>query len=759
MKLPRFSRNNGSEPPAPDSSGGEQPIPGSKTDTFSGVPDTPGAFEQQPMGSTEPIQSLPFDGVPPPPPPTEAPPASYAPPSGEGAVKKSRFPRFLKQRKNTAAAPSESTNASGGDAPISTPLDSVPQSTHDVLPSVPPPPPPPEGDSVQPPVDPRAAEKEESRRKLRALEIRTGIAMNIQNSDDDGESTDDEARRKNNEEDDGHQGEDEGKPLEDAVVASVSDPPSVPALPTATQSTAFNSTANAFRHSSSQPSAPHFIDTSHIDGAPLPAPPPQHSPFPPFQGSSGNSIPSSTYQPPAPYQTSTPFFPSVSAHQQEVPPQPPHFSQPQNNAAEMAELFASRAFGTPSHSSPFPSQPTPLAPPPPPPPMSATGEFAHSQEDALMRRSNSTRRSAPIGWDSIVDSTPSRPVYGQPVHLSQTFSSPRDLDPALADKIKRGRELAMLAVQEEEKGNLGAAESGYIKALSLLIPASKELDIGSDLTKHVRKVQKNKIQREAAAMLDRCEELRRFIKANGPAVPDELPRLPGSLPKASKPSPPSRESKPKDGSKPKTGKGDRLLPPPPPPTDAGDDDLLSRIANRHKALPDTPGESSQPTATPKETSSDEEHISTKSFKTSDKSTGGFPKFPAPSEDPKLEREERPKYNLSDFNPGQTTQSTADDNDTRHRSLSSSFQNLSVTDDAPSTSNLSPRNVQDRDGSKAGGSVSDVCFLCRRQAHLRTKCNHTFCSNCGNQIVTVFGRCPVPDCNEEISLDDFDHILR
>lgn len=761
MKLPRFSRNSGGEAAPGDASGAPQPAPVPKTDAYAAVPNDAGAFDQQSVDPAQPVQPLPFDGVPPPPPPTAAaPPVPQAPPAGgEGTVKKPRFPRFLKSRKH-AAAPSESSNTSASDAHVPPPVDAALPPGLDA-----PPPLPEEGDSVPPPVDPRAAEREEVRRRRRLIEIGSGVSMGGPDSNsEDGESTDDDARRRNNEEEDVMGGEDEGKPLEDAVVASVSDPPHVPALPTATKSTAFNSAADAFRHASPHPSAPHFIDTSHIDGAPLPGPPPQHSLFPPFPSPSGNSMPSSTFQPPAPYQTSTTYFPPSSAPQGEAVP-PRHFEQPQlpqpsqNNAAEMAELFASRAFGAPAtHSSPFPAQPAPLAPPPPPPPMSASGDFLHSGEDALMKRSNSARRPAPVGWGSITGSTPSGPVYAHSLHTSQTFSS-TNIDPAVADKIKRGRELAMLAVQQEEKGNLGAAESGYIKALSLLVPASKELDIGSDLTKHVRKTQKAKIQREAAAMLDRCEELRRFIKANGPAVPDELPRLPGLLPKPAKPAPPPRESKPKDKGSAEAKKGGRPLPSPPPPAaDGGDDDLLSRIANRQKMLPDTTGETSRATAPSIETSfSDKQHEPTESSNSFKQSLGSSSQPSAPSEDPGLEKGQGLKDEY-DFKSKSMAHPSPDGNVTSHPSLSSSFRNLSLSG-APSISNKSPGNVQDGSGTREGGSVANVCFLCRRNAHLRTKCNHTFCSNCGNQVVSVFGSCPVPGCNELISLDDFDHILR
>lgn len=590
---------------------------------------------------------------------------------------------------------------------------------------------------------------------MRLIELRSGVSMRTPASD--GESTDDEARRRNDEQDSVHTGEDEGKPLEDAVVDSVVDPPPAPALPTATKSTpssAFNSAADAFRKGSSQSSAPHFIDTSHIDAAPLPGPPP-HSAFPPPYGSAPNPHLSTSFQASTTY-TVSPFFPNVPPQQQQsaLPPPPP-----QNHAAEMAEMFASRAFGNSVHSSPFPAQPAPLAPPPAPPPMSATGHPAHPGEDVFMKRSNSMRRPAPIGWGSIAESTPSQPVYGQPFHLSQSVPPPSNLDPAVVDKIARGRELAMLAVQQEEKGNLGAAEAGYIKALALLIPVSKELDIGSELTKNVRKTQKAKIQREASAMLDRCEELRKFIKANGPAVPSELPRIPGQLSKADKPLPPSRDSKPKDdGKRNNANKNSSVFPPPPPPmADAADDDLLSRIANRHKVLPEASGELLGPSAPPAEQKvrDEEQQSHAESSAETKERTGSSSKPPSSQHDVSVGKDS------VDWTAKATTGSAVQGDDAGQRDVSTSFANMSMLGDASASAgrNESPRNVQDGEDTREGGSIADVCFLCRRSADLRAKCNHTFCSNCGNQVVSVFGRCPVPGCNEEITLDDFDHILR
>lgn len=133
-----------------------------------------------------------------------------------------------------------------------------------------------------------------------------------------------------------------------------------------------------------------------------------------------------------------------------------------------------------------------------------------------------------VGWGDAYGAVHSQPGHG---NAMMSHGNPAaDIDYALAEKIRRGRELGRLAVAQEEQGNLGMAQSGYMKALELLVPATRELDAGSELTKNARINMKKKVQREAAAMLDRVEELKVFVKANGPAVPNEMPVIPAVVP-------------------------------------------------------------------------------------------------------------------------------------------------------------------------------------------------------------------------------------
>eukprot|EP00177_Eucheuma_denticulatum_P001597 GFKZ01002852.1.p1 GENE.GFKZ01002852.1~~GFKZ01002852.1.p1 ORF type:complete len:544 (-),score=84.51 GFKZ01002852.1:308-1939(-) len=133
----------------------------------------------------------------------------------------------------------------------------------------------------------------------------------------------------------------------------------------------------------------------------------------------------------------------------------------------------------------------------------------------------------PVGWGDSYGGISSQPVHGN----SMSHANPAaDIDYALSEKIRRGRELGKLAVAQEEQGNLGVAQSGYIKALELLVPARRELDVGSEATKNARMNMKKKVEREAAAMLDRVEELKMFLTAHGPAVPHEMPGIPDVVP-------------------------------------------------------------------------------------------------------------------------------------------------------------------------------------------------------------------------------------
>lgn len=165
-----------------------------------------------------------------------------------------------------------------------------------------------------------------------------------------------------------------------------------------------------------------------------------------------------------------------------------------------------------------------------------------------------------------------------------------DLDPNLAWRIGRGRDLGLRGVELEEAGNLGDAEAVYLEALSLMVPASRELDHGPDSTRQMRMRQKARVQREAAAMLDRCEEIKAFLKANAPDVPREMPVMPGTTSSTKRSVGPvgqrAQPNIPTDSSNTRSLQASSILPPPPPPALSGlEDVLVTRLENRRSVLP------------------------------------------------------------------------------------------------------------------------------------------------------------------------------
>lgn len=81
----------------------------------------------------------------------------------------------------------------------------------------------------------------------------------------------------------------------------------------------------------------------------------------------------------------------------------------------------------------------------------------------------------------------------------------------------------MLAVQQNQRGNMGAAEAIYIMASSLLIPASQDLEVRSELAQHMRMQLKAKMQREAAATLDRGDGTTQVFESERPRCDQLVP--------------------------------------------------------------------------------------------------------------------------------------------------------------------------------------------------------------------------------------------
>lgn len=694
MKFPRFSQNS-----AP--SGDPAPVPPPDVSSTAGSPpDIP----LDPNFTEHSVQPLPFNGVPPPPPPAapeEIPPL----PASEQSAKKGLFQRFRKATQKTPSAPPNLPNSIETSDAYGLSQEPPPGPSNE-----PPPPPPPA-------INPRDAEREEARRQLRNLEIRTGVSMGV----DEEYGTEKDSSNRDVRHDDSDTNLDyttarnEGKPLGDAAVESSGHLPSM-SDPSSNIARAnpppFDPTMTGHQHPTHL-GPPHFIDTSHIDNPYVT--PPTHSQIP-----QQSSVP----------QPHSSGFQTGMGHQQNNAP------RPQQNDSQMAELFASQAFGASAKAPYFP-----------PPPQSSNPDYHPSFGANTLGEVDHTHRPVHLGWGSVAGTGPSGPIFGPPQHLSQPVHPPGEVDAVLNEKIKHGREFAMRAVQHEEEGRLDQAEQDYIQAISILLPCSKELDIGSDLTKHVRQSQKAKIQREAAAMLDRCEEIRKVSKARGPEIPREIPKFPEFKSKGKPVRPPSSESNQPSTDSKKSSKGSKFsLPPPPPPpppqmSQTDDDDLLLHHANRQNVsrggtarslAPSSSASHDFPNATPENQSK-------------------HPEESAPDS-------EIPVLRTSHKSPNTATSNAVSENP-RYQNLSDSLEEkFDLADlDQMADFKLSPRgdgkrNIDD------GGLCAETCFLCRRPADLRSRCNHTFCSNCGNQVVTVFSGCPVPNCQAHISIEDFSHIL-
>lgn len=389
------------------------------------------------------------------------------------------------------------------------------------------------------------------------------------------------------------------------------------------------------------------------------------------------------------------MFPGQAPSPVQVQQQPPRRDPAAD--AQMAEMFGAQAY---VGSAGYHHQPA--APPPQMAPPAYGGEGLLPQAHASLPQHGQTGlprpavNPAPIGWGDVYN-VPSQPMFGAPMHSAGSMRGALDIDPHLADRIRRGRELARLAIEQEERGNLGAAENGYMKALELLVPVSKELDVGSELDKTVRMTQKGKIQREAAAMLDRCEEIRLFLKANGPAVPNEMPSNPSV-----RSSPPGKASR-TAAAKPKKDSSLR-----PPDQDAN----VSTFT---------------PTKSPTAELSRPKPVEPK---TSEQAPPNRPPPPPP-----------PTF---DGDSGDLLDRIA----SRRNVLSAASAGIQAAGGAPVSSGAKP---------SVGGGVAK-CFVCNAPANLKAKCDHTFCTKCGNQAANVFGTCPDRSCNAPLTSGGFESIL-
>lgn len=269
----------------------------------------------------------------------------------------------------------------------------------------------------------------------------------------------------------------------------------------------------------------------------------------------------------------------------QLQPQPylqPQPQAPSESASQLAEMFGNQAYGGKTNTVSF-SQSFGVHMPPP---------------QSAPQHDQARPQARPIGWGGVAESMVmgAMPIDRQPLpHQLPHALGLADLDPNLAWRIGRGRDLGLRGVELEEAGNLGDAEAVYLEALSLMVPASRELDHGPDSTRQMRMRQKARVQREAAAMLDRCEEIKAFLKANAPDVPREMPVMPGTTSSTQRSVGPvaqhAQPNIPTNTSNTRSLQPSSIIPPPPPAAPSGlDDVLVTRLENRRSILPGALGD-------------------------------------------------------------------------------------------------------------------------------------------------------------------------
>jgi len=213
-------------------------------------------------------------------------------------------------------------------------------------------------------------------------------------------------------------------------------------------------------------------------------------------------------------------------------------------ASEIAEMFAAKAYGTPAvHPAATPghghcttsvnhannvsmasmfSVAGPILPPGASmdnmsaiPPQHSMSMGAHTGMTAPYAQQPSTHthayQPAPQAFTPHVPQAQYAPPMGVPQAQMQQVQSNTYIGPALAERIRRGREMTKLGIRSEESGNMGSAKEAYMKALEVLIPTIPMLDHGNDVSYTFRMNEKRKLNREAGLMLDRCEEIKKFL--------------------------------------------------------------------------------------------------------------------------------------------------------------------------------------------------------------------------------------------------------
>lgn len=429
------------------------------------------------------------------------------------------------------------------------------------------------------------------------------------------------------------------------------------------------------------------------------------------------------------------------------------------SATEIAELFAAKAYGAPVHpaaapghvtsissSAIFGTGPGPMLPPgaaprgavqPPPEPTPVTnsnlapGYFPPAQNPAVFQSAPPPPAFAPnvqqppAGYG--MQQQQLQQPRGPPLVQSNTY-----IDPQLAERIRRGRELTKLGIQGEESGNMGHAKEAYMKALELLIPAIKMLDHGNDVSYSFRMSEKRKLNREAGLMLDRCEAIKKFLESEVAAlntrsllesapVPVLQPKKLSLLRQESMGRPDDYDNGDKDGGsggvglarKPvikkredsKQGANFNVPKPPPPPKSSLLDGFTSLT------LSDPLVQQARPA------------------------------MPAPLPGA-LSRDQ-----LRGVDPGRTIKKNSSEN--RQQALSRP-PDVPVLPSPPAFPATPPM------GSATARAKCEVCKT--SQAALVSKCDHSYCASCMNKAAS-FGLCLQGECRESgLTDNDFKHFI-
>lgn len=345
------------------------------------------------------------------------------------------------------------------------------------------------------------------------------------------------------------------------------------------------------------------------------------------------------------------------------------------------------------------------------------------------------------GWQNQAQA-PSQyvqPQYGPqrttqwPLPQSNTY-----VDPSLAAKIRRGRELAKLGLEQDEQGNMGAAKEAYMKALELMIPAIGELENGNEVSRSFRMTEKKKLSKEANLLLDRCENIKRLITLNAASVPNVKPKtVPtdidsnlgmstdstddvytsnGSEHEPVRPMPPNPKLKP--------------LPPPRADTQfASLSQALEARAQAHSGRADVPEN------TPQTTTENPPQLP----------PGRPASHSRPPPSPPRPPPERPGRDHLDNN--------FSDQFAQMRMKGDREDALRSVPPPPPELPSSPAELRDEHVSGGPCAVS----TCNGETSLISKCGHSFCASCRNRAAVV-ERCLAPGCSERLGSKDFRHIL-